>query len=768
MSRLLRYLLATRAGSGPAPATAVTFTGPLSGTVGVQSSDFTIGANGAITGTINVTVHDSSDGSWTSSTVALDPTHTTRTTKYTAASSGTKTLFITNDRALTNAPARSYTANPATLGSKHSYVVGKLGYSEGNYPFIDIFKVGVGWNQTSGTVVKNSEGWLTTLAPGASASSYVAVSAFWVPPGNYKCVSTSAASISLSLCLGLTNVVDGSPHLATFTVPDNGPDGGNWLNTWIKPAVVNATGANISVMDFKVYRVQNESLLQGGGDDSIFDPDYLAGLQGAAFLRFTEWMGMNHTGGNYTPDGMWKFTDFGAQTLNKASYAHIEGANGPCIPAMLALCRKIGARPWIPIGNAGNCALLNYTHTDNLFHVAAWYNNTIDGLNRFVNGVGIRATTNPASLSGSGMTPRSTTYYVVNATPYPGTFQLAATIGGTPIVASSVDIATYGDGVGLANFSSALWCQVTGMDEYNDMFLPFAQCVFANDPNCQPLIDYSNEVWNSGYGSYVYAKEIIAGIKLSAGNVSTGYLWMLMKLFKAFEVTFPSSQVGRVVAWATNTLEGNLAMTGVGEGLQHLDSANSFDSTKTYGQILLQAPSRCYYAVAPYINGANSATDYAGSSQHGPGGFKANDAYAFNGNSTTYTDAFWDSCFAASMDYNQNHSQAGMAAIRTSLNTYLPGVNLCFYEWGQQVFYGLSADAKWKVTGDSLSAYLSGSAGAAMYQRAWDTTVTPYNVAFVNHYSSEGSWYISTSAFSRWGIRDQNTDNATSVWFRTK
>lgn len=98
----------------------------------------------------------------------------------------------------------------------------------------------------------------------------------------------------------------------------------------------------------------------------------------------------------------------------------------------MKLCRKVGARPWINIGNAGNLALCNYTHADNLLRPGRWDNHAAAGANRFANGVGLRLATtkNPAAFTG-GFNPVETTKYVVNATD--STFQLADTIGGPPV-----------------------------------------------------------------------------------------------------------------------------------------------------------------------------------------------------------------------------------------------------------------------------------------------------------------------------------------------
>ena len=629
-------------------------------------------------------------------------------------------------------------------GPIHSYVLGKLSYFDGNYPFIDRVKSGTGFNAGNGTRVFDAKGWLTTLGPGAHAQMLVAAGAAWFPPGDYKIVSTSKATLSLGNSPGLANV-KGGVGLCTFTVTDLG-SAAAWQTFGLYLNCVNGTSSNIAVTDLKCYLVKHQALLDAG---EIFEPDYLQGLQGAKVLRFCEWLGQNFPGGNPV-DGLWKFSEYGLQDEDKTNYLPIAGSGGPCISIFMKLCKKIGARPWVNIGNAGNVALCTYTAADNRLRPTAW----LTGRNRFANGVGLRLAT-PSNAAGftPPFNPQATTYYVVNGDG--ASFQLSATVGGPPIT-----IATTNLDVGGMNFAE--WAQVTELDEHGDMFLPFAKACFAADPEARPLVEYSNEVWNSGYGIYPYNYYINARVRLGSGYASTGYLWQALKCFKAFEEVYPPAQVGRVVAWFTGTLQGYLAMTDRGQGLNFPDPG-VFDKTKTFGEILLQAPERCHYAVAAYLN----LDDGAGHS--GPGAYTAAVAYAANGNSTTYSDAFWDSQFARSIAYNAEHKMAGMTAIRASVDKYLPGVKLGFYEWGQQAFWGgLAADPKWLATAASLSAYLESDAGRAMYERAWAKNIAPYDLDFVNFYDSEGSRAVTATSFSHWGIRNDNVDNAVSTWFRTK
>lgn len=92
-------------------ATSVTLSGPSSGSVGTASTNFTVGADGTITGTVTVTPSDSgSGGTFTPTTVNISSGSPTTTFTYTAASSGAKTISVTNNGGLSNPSPITYTA----------------------------------------------------------------------------------------------------------------------------------------------------------------------------------------------------------------------------------------------------------------------------------------------------------------------------------------------------------------------------------------------------------------------------------------------------------------------------------------------------------------------------------------------------------------------------------------------------------------------------------------------------------------------------------
>jgi len=99
-------------------ATAVTMSGPSGGVSGVASTNFSIGANGTITGTVIVTPSDSAGGgTFAPTTVSISSGSPTGTFTYTPASAGAKTVSVTNNGGLTNPSNITYTATAPPLYS---------------------------------------------------------------------------------------------------------------------------------------------------------------------------------------------------------------------------------------------------------------------------------------------------------------------------------------------------------------------------------------------------------------------------------------------------------------------------------------------------------------------------------------------------------------------------------------------------------------------------------------------------------------------------
>lgn len=123
MNPLLRRFRAGAVAPPAAPASALFFVvHPAAGLAGVDSDDFVVGANGTISGVINVTLHDD-DGTFTppTSVVLDDAGHATAAFKYRPTTAGTKTIFLSNDRALGNPTPVSYGATAGDASPVFSF-----------------------------------------------------------------------------------------------------------------------------------------------------------------------------------------------------------------------------------------------------------------------------------------------------------------------------------------------------------------------------------------------------------------------------------------------------------------------------------------------------------------------------------------------------------------------------------------------------------------------------------------------------------------------
>ena len=97
-------------------ATAVTMTGPSTGSTGQASSNFTVGGNYDIVTDIVVTPDDNSGGgTFTPTSVTLTTGSPTGTFTYTAASNGAKTISATNDSGLTNPANITFTSSTPAI-----------------------------------------------------------------------------------------------------------------------------------------------------------------------------------------------------------------------------------------------------------------------------------------------------------------------------------------------------------------------------------------------------------------------------------------------------------------------------------------------------------------------------------------------------------------------------------------------------------------------------------------------------------------------------
>lgn len=252
-----------------AAATAVTLTGPTTGTVNAASSNFTVGANGGIVGTITVTPSDGgAGGTFNPTSINLTSGSPTGTFTYTATSSGAKTISVTNNAALTNPSSITYTASSASATALS--MTGPSGGSSG----VASTNFTVSTNGTlAGTVtVTPSDGGgggsfsptTLTLNSGTLSGTFT-----------YTPASAGAKTISITNNGGLSN-----PSNITYTATAQG--------TITTPSIKNNTGtllASISGWYCNVYNSTTGALVvkktaltsNSSGVITFTDPSLIAG-----------------------------------------------------------------------------------------------------------------------------------------------------------------------------------------------------------------------------------------------------------------------------------------------------------------------------------------------------------------------------------------------------------------------------------------------------------------------------------------------------------
>lgn len=107
--------------SNPATTTTVTLTGPTSGSSGVISSPFTVGTNGAIVGTLVITPAVTGGGTLTPATINLTAASPTGQFTYTPASTGSKSISVTNSQTLFNPSPITFTSTGAATFFEDDY-----------------------------------------------------------------------------------------------------------------------------------------------------------------------------------------------------------------------------------------------------------------------------------------------------------------------------------------------------------------------------------------------------------------------------------------------------------------------------------------------------------------------------------------------------------------------------------------------------------------------------------------------------------------------
>jgi hypothetical protein len=166
----------TNSVSAPAgsPASGVTLAGPTSGTVSTASTDFTVGVTpvgGTITGTVVVTPSDGgAGGTFSPTSVSLTSASPSGTFTYTPASTGAKTISVSNNGSLSNPTNITYTAAAAATVP----AAPTIGTAVAGDGYVDVYFTR---NSNGGATVLDSTATLSTGQTATGASSPIRVTA---------------------------------------------------------------------------------------------------------------------------------------------------------------------------------------------------------------------------------------------------------------------------------------------------------------------------------------------------------------------------------------------------------------------------------------------------------------------------------------------------------------------------------------------------------------------------------------------------------------
>jgi hypothetical protein len=253
------------------PATAVTMTGPTTGNVGSPSSNFTIGANGSITGTIVVTPADApGGGAFTPTTVSISTGTPTATFTYTAASAGAKTISVTNDGGLTSPSNITYTAAAGPVA---------VSVGDANWRFSAL-----NWDTNAGKKIAINGGAKfaigftgTSISIGLDVSSLVAgsVTSAWYPSLRYSVDDGAQTDVQLnssSTALTISGLASGSHEIVVYYLNGFWENiGGTAPDRWTTPVYcIKITGATIDNGATTVAPPWRSGVMVAFGD-SIFE-----------------------------------------------------------------------------------------------------------------------------------------------------------------------------------------------------------------------------------------------------------------------------------------------------------------------------------------------------------------------------------------------------------------------------------------------------------------------------------------------------------------
>jgi len=614
-------------------------------------------------------------------------------------------------------------AGPLSAIGAQAVNAGTIRYYGGNYPFIDIMKIAApDTTPISGTFTNRTDLWIDTLSAGGSFRWTVVTGLTdqsYFPPGDYKIVSTSSATISLDLIgTGITNVVTGV-GTCTFTV--TAPAAWSGFRLFVK--MTNNTGGAINIHDCYICLASEEASLLSG---SIFKSQYLSDISRVKAIRFMDW----GAGNNNSASAISQYSSTLVET--KRSYAT------PGVPVpytiMTKLAKAVGAAVWITMPPCSKENAFTYTAATSTFtssdNSGTPVNHNLSNGERVMYYGYNNGNTRALPLTFGSIS------YVINATAT--TYQLAATAGGPAISL------TVGANSVPSDFSYSTMASLDTQAARNTMATAIATDIFNTWPDAIVFPEGPNETWNSGFNQYRYAQW--AGAYLATGvtqNWPAGYAWQCLQIWAAFEAVFPAAQVIRILAGQA------AGFTGAGIAFEYVDPG--FISAGQKVKALMPTARSCY-AIAPYVIGVGPS----GTQRPSPSAIVAD-----NGGSTTIPDSYWLNAFTKGLTQATGWVTSSVSGAQGKV----PSLPVVWYEGGYDWFFS-GNDANGGVVGLQLKNWVDSNASATLYSQMYQTLCVTPGLKLITQYWDYGNYTFSNTFWQFWSLKSTAAATPRSTFYQ--
>lgn len=586
-------------------------------------------------------------------------------------------------------------------------------YYRGAFPYLDLMRIsGSSWNSANSPtrpVTENANGWLPGLPNTDSVYCNVVLSMTGygsLPPGDYKMISTSAATLGFhtNCGAGITNKVPGV-GLATFTVV-----AGSGADHTLGVTVTNNTGAPIDVTDLVIVHVDHEALHNAG---KFYQPSFLADLQNCSVIRTLDWTTANNSSEMVSAADLPSMADRSwANNVSHCPYSVM----GALINELRAAYP--GRDPWLHITTPLGVRYVQYS-TDATTNVITAAGHDF---------VGDQAVMLFSYSAAPGGLSKGLVYYVRDLSG--DTFRLASTPGG-----AAIDI-TETLGLSPGRRMSRLDWNVSPLME-----AIFAE-LYAACPTAKIKAEYTNEPWNTAFTQFQwlqYPGAYIAGI--SGGSHPKGYAYGSLKTWKAAETAgFPRGQVKRV-------------LNGQAANFSNMSSMFDYADPGIISAGALVKDLCDEYAVGAYCYFSDPSLNEIPAEDAITGGFHVGS----------------DSLLYDAMYYGTTRAAQRAASTKSALAAVNPAIVLTSYECGHHFFYSGAAVTDMNTLGERFKAWLNSASGLAWAQDYRDRVFVANEIQDMVWFTSGGLWSSSTTAMEQWGIKPgtHQPDTTISAWFKT-